>query len=199
MKLKPLLSSWTFVQNENRFYRVILVGLVVSDLMLSIEVLHAERTVVLIPPHLTKDVEVSRRAASSSLKESWGLYFAELMGNVTPGNADFLQIVLGDLLSPKVYRSIQEHLMDEIQQLKDERIAMSFKPRQVFYEAETDRIFVSGDHVSQGPNSQPDIRQRTYEMTINIQDYRPRVDAIDIYPEEPHTLENNETRKNHPH
>lgn len=89
--------------------------------------------------------------------------------------------------------------MDEIQQLKDERIAMSFKPRQVFYEAETDRIFVSGDHVSQGPNSQPDIRQRTYEMTINIQDYRPRVDAIDIYPEEPHTLEYKETRKNHPH
>lgn len=68
-------------------------------------------------------------------------------------------------------------------------MAVSFKPKQVFYEAETDKVFVTGDHVSQGPNSHPEIRGRTYEFRILFKDYRPLLDSIDVYADEPRTLE----------
>jgi hypothetical protein len=42
---------------------------------------------------------------------------------------------------------------------------------------------------SQGPSSKPDIKPRTYEFIIAIKNYRPRLEFIDVYPEDPRTLE----------
>ena len=88
-------------------------------------------------------------------------------------------------------------LSEQIQDLKADRISVSFRPHQVFYEKETDKVFVSGDHVSQGPNSHPDIRGRTYEFQILFKDYRPLLDHIEVYPGEPHTLEHQKFENKH--
>jgi conjugal transfer pilus assembly protein TraE len=189
MKLKDFMDSWHLVQTENRLHRKLLIGLAMTNVLTALAVLRTERSVVLVPPGLSSEVEITRRQASSALKESWGLYLAELIGNVTPANAEFIQSSLGPLLASDIYRTVMEALAEQIHALKADRVTISFKPRQVFYEKETDTVFVTGDHVSQGPNSHPDIRSRTYEFRIVIRDYRPRLDAIDVYPEEPHTLD----------
>ena len=93
------------------------------------------------------------------------------------------------LLAPGIYRAVTEALSEQIHALKVDRIAVSFRPRQVFYEKETDRVFVTGDHISQGPNSHPDIRSRTYEFRILFRDYRPLLDSIDVYADDPRTID----------
>jgi hypothetical protein len=57
-----------------------LVGLVITNGISALAALRTERTVVLVPPTLTQEVEITRNTASSELKESWGLYLAELLG-----------------------------------------------------------------------------------------------------------------------
>lgn len=189
MKLGAFLESWRIVQAENRLHRVLLVGLVVSNAISALAALRTERTVILVPPALAGEVEVTRSQASSALKESWGLYLAELLGNVTPATADFIRGALGPLLSAEIYRSVMDALAEQINALKMDRVALSFKPRQVFYEKATDKVFVTGELQSQGPNARPDQRTRTYEFRIVIHNYRPRLDAIDVYAEEPRTQE----------
>lgn len=189
MRLDSFLSTWEAIQGENRIHRFLVSGLLLTNVLTAIAVLRTDRTVVLIPPQIQGEVELSRRNASSSLKESWGLYIAELIGNVTPANGEFIEKSLGPLLAPGIYRSVSEALSEQIRALKMDRVAVSFKPKQVFYEQETDKIFVTGDHVTQGPNSHPEIQDRTYEFRILFKDYRPLLDSIDVYTDEPRTLE----------
>lgn len=189
MKLTQLLESWSLVQAENRLHRVVLVGLVITNGLSALAALRTERTVVLVPPTLTQEVEITRNTASSELKEAWGLYLAELLGNVTPATAEFISKALAPLLSTDIYRAVMDALSEQINALKMDRVATSFKPRQVSYEQETDKVFVSGELTAQGPNAKAETRHRTYEFVISIRNYRPRLDYIDVYPDEPRTLE----------
>ena len=86
---------------------------------------------------------------------------------------------------PDIYRTVLDAMTDQIKAIKMDRVAISFTPRHVDYEAETDKVFVSGELNSQGPSSKPDVKPRTYEFIIVIKNYRPRLEFVDVYPEEP--------------
>ncbi|QSA98089.1 TraE/TraK family type IV conjugative transfer system protein [Methylococcus sp. EFPC2] len=189
MKLTHLLESWRIVQAENRLHRVVLIGLVITNGISALAALRTERAVVLVPPNLTKEVEITRNTASSELKESWGLYLAELLGNVTPATSEFIANALAPLLSTEIYRSVMDAMSEQISAIKMDHIATSFKPRQVNYESETDKVFVTGELTTQGPNSKAETRNRTYEFVLSTRNYRPRLDYIDVYPDEPRTVE----------
>jgi hypothetical protein len=90
VRLARFLETWRGLTLENRFHRVVLLGLVASNLVSAVALLHAERTVVLVPPGLEGPVEVARESAAREVKEAWALYLAELLGNVSPANAEFL-------------------------------------------------------------------------------------------------------------
>lgn len=189
MKLTELLESWRIVQAENRLHRVVLIGLVITNGISALAALRTERAVVLVPPNLTKEVEITRNTASSELKESWGLYLAELLGNVTPATSEFIANALAPLLSTNIYRSVMDAMSEQINAIKMDRVATSFKPRQVSYERETDKVFVTGELTTQGPNSKAETRNRTYEFVLSTRNYRPRLDYIDVYADEPRTVD----------
>ena len=63
MKLTHLLESWRIVQAENRLHRVVLIGLVITNGISALAALRTERAVVLVPPNLTKEVEITRNTA----------------------------------------------------------------------------------------------------------------------------------------
>ena len=189
MKLSEFLQTWDGHETENRFSRVIIIGLLVVCVITSLAAWRTERSIILVPPTLNKEVEVTRTSASSEFKESWGLFLAELLGNTTPANADFLKTAIEPLLAPDIYRSVLDAMTDQIKAIKMDRVALSFTPRHVDYEAETNKVFVSGELKSQGPSSKPDIKPRTYEFIIAIKNYRPRLEFIDVYPDAPRTAE----------
>jgi conjugal transfer pilus assembly protein TraE len=80
-----------------------------------------------------------------------------------------------------------------------DRVAISFSPRHVDYETETNKVFVSGELKSQGPSSKPDVKLRTYEFIIAIKNYRPRLEYIDVYPDSPRTLARLKATQEKPH
>jgi hypothetical protein len=71
---------------------------------------------------------------------------------------DFLKIAIEPLLAPEIYRTVLDAMTDQIKAIKMDRGAISFTPRHVAYEAETNKVFVSGELKSQGPSSKPDIK-----------------------------------------
>jgi conjugal transfer pilus assembly protein TraE len=189
MRLAEFLRTWEGHEAENRFSRLIIIGLLVICITTSLAAWRTERSIILVPPTLSKEVEVTRSSASSEFKESWGLFLAELLGNTTPANADFLKTAIEPLLAPEIYRSVLDAMTEQIKAIKMDRVAISFTPRHVDYETETNKVFVSGELKSQGPSSKPDIKPRTYEFIITIKNYRPRLEYVDVYPEAPRTQE----------
>ena len=82
-----------------------------------------------------------------------------------------------------------EVIEKQIMELKLDRITLSFKPREVVYEPETDKVFISGIQTSSGPGGKPKQKPRTYEIIIDLNDYKPVIAHINAYADQPKTLQ----------
>lgn len=194
MKIRDYLSTLKGVQNQNRWQHSAILGLGLTNGITALALLLRSTPVILVPPTLPGEVEIAKNQGSSTLKESWGLYLAELLGNVTPGNAAFIERSLGPLLDAGIYPEVMSILGKEVDALRMDRVSVRFKSREVLYDAMLDRVYVSGEQTSQGPGSAPESRPRTYEFRIGFRHYRPVIEHIDVYTGEPR-LKDNPMRK----
>ena len=183
MNLVRFRQTWQRLVTENRFHRGILIALLATNLLTLSALLQAERTVVLVPPILESQVNVARASASQEVKEAWGLFVTELLGNVTPTNAPFLRRTLEPLLSPSLRRAVAGILDDQVEALQRDRVSVRFAPELVQYEADSDRVRVSGKQVITGPGADPQSRPRSYEVQVAFRNYRPLITHLDAYGE----------------
>lgn len=160
-----------------------------TNLLTALALVLSPRPVILIPPTLDQAVEVDRNEASAALKESWGLYVAELLGNITPANASFIEKTLGPLLSAGVYPEVMSSVSQDLQALKADRVSIRFRSLEVVYDAVRDRVFVRGETTTQGPGSPALTQERTYQIDLRFHHYRPRIEAIEVYPGGPRGLD----------
>ncbi len=185
MNLGAFLATWRGLTLENRIHRITLLGLIVTNLLTAVALLHAERTVVLVPPRLEGQVNIARDSASQEVKESWALFVAELLGNVSPSSAEFIQKAVDPLLAPALRRPVLEVMAEQVREIQRERVSMSFNVRAIAYDPPTDKVFVTGIQTTSGPGGKPVARTRTYELIVGFAHYRPVIRHLDVYPEEP--------------
>ena len=189
MDLKRYLSTFHGLKTEAYFSRMVTTVLLLL-IMFLVAVLATRPTIITLQPWtLSEDAQVTRDDASRSYIEAWGFALSELIGNVTPGNVQFISDRLKPLLDPKIYHKVLEGLEANAQQLKDERITMRFEPRRVIYEKSSGKVFVNGySFIRQGMSFEAEKREeRTYEFVIRIANYAPLIMAIDTYEGVPHT------------
>lgn len=193
-KLKKRYSS---MEEETRWSRVIIGGLIAITGMLSIHAMTKETIVTVTPFTLTEEAWLGEKSASKSYKEAWGLAFAMLFGNITPATVDFVKTRTGPFLSPKIFSEVMDILEVQSKQIKEDRVSMRFEPRHVEYEIGTDKIFVYGYSYVKGADSKETRSDRTYEFRIKISKYAPFLDHIDTYVGRPRTktIEGNIRRK----
>ncbi len=190
-------KNWDSIQWENKIWRLLAVGLTAAVVILAYAVIHADKIIVLSPPNLSEEVEISRQKASLAYKKGFAMYLATLGGNVTPGNGKIIKEAVGPLLSPGIYRQVMDNIEAQINALKLDRITLEYTPKSITYEKETEKIFVSGIQTSRGPSGQPDVKRRTYEFIIEIQNYRPILVHAAAYSGNPKTLAALKSKEDH--
>lgn len=187
MDYKRFQTSWFAMVAERNLHRVATPALAVAVLLLVMALVSNKPLVILIPPKLTEQVRLSMDSADEAYKRSWGLFVATMVGNVTPGNADYMLKNVEGLLSPHVYQSIKENLADQVQRIKRESMSIAFQPREVQYEIATDRIFVFGKAVITGSSGEKAEENRTYELEVDMVNGIPTVTYFDLYSDKPKT------------
>lgn len=187
MNFSEFLNSWRGSRFENRFHRWVRVAEIAIIASL-IGLLYAKNTIVTVtPPNLDVPVTITKNGADQGFKKAWGYFVADLMGNVTPSNVGFIQKSLVDILTSSVYHDIQENLAEQARQVSDEGISTEFEIQAVTYQQTSDLIFVSGKSITRGPFGDPDIKQRTYELKVEIRNYKPQISHLDAYEGGPRT------------
>ena len=187
MRLKDFLATWRGTALENRIWRIAIIVLAVSNLVLVGLVGQVERTVVLVPPVLEGEVTIARDYASQEVEEAWGLYVAELLGNVSPQTVDVLTRVLDPLLSGGLRREVAKAIATQTEEIKRENVSMRFLPRSVTYDIATRTVYVTGQHKTEGPAAKPVSNERTYELRVEFRNYRPVITHLAVYRGEPKT------------
>ena len=103
MNFDRFLSQWDNLKAENRWHRLILIAVLGLCLLLTIRLFYQKTIVILQPVPLSQEAWITQDKASQSYQEAWGLFLAELLGNVTPSTVGFIQDRLKPLFHYTVY------------------------------------------------------------------------------------------------
>ncbi|MHB1268707.1 MAG: TraE/TraK family type IV conjugative transfer system protein, partial [Acidithiobacillus ferriphilus] len=80
-------KTYDKLAENSRLYLFVIVALVIVILSQQWMIFTMKTQTTLVPPYLDKAVNIGYATASADYYESWGLYVAELVGNLTPGDA----------------------------------------------------------------------------------------------------------------
>ena len=181
MRLAEFLHTWHGLQWEKRWSRVLLLGLVLSNLLLAWLASRQETAVVLTPLMLTEPVTVARRQADASYKITWGLFFAQLLGNVTPGNADLILPALDPLLAPALYQPVHDAVAEQLALFAREQLTTRYEPRTAQYDPASDSVSISGVLTTRGATGTAQRSERSYTLRIAVANYRPQLTSLQVY------------------
>lgn len=163
----------------------------ISITFLTWRITHQHDRIVIVPPNLSEKAHISWSAANRQYYESFGLYVATLIGNITPKNVEFVADSVSRFMSPRIYPNVRSQL---IALAKDSFVSTStnasyFSPRKVVFEEETSKVFVVGELVTVGFRSVSERKPVVYEMEIHIENGLPLITGFTSYEgSEPHTL-----------
>lgn len=179
MLISNLKNSFDGMRGENKFLRILVAGLLVANLVSSCSAMKKDQIITVVPPTLTETAWVSKIQSSSEYTEAWALYIGMMLGNVTPANASIVKDAIGPLLSPEIYQSTMDVLDDQIFQIRQDRVTLSFEPQKVLRDTvNPDRFFITGRSVSEGPAGDKRRTNRTYEIELKIKNYKPELSWI---------------------
>jgi conjugal transfer pilus assembly protein TraE len=195
MNILDYLKSYNGMKRENVFHRISVLFLSFAVLVLAVAAAVRDRTVVITPYTLSSEAWIRSDAGSQSYREAWALFFAHELGNVTPGNIDFVRDRIGQLISPSIYREFMEALNLQALSIKEDRLVLRFEPGSVEYEKATEKIFVSGRFFTRAFNEKETSELRTYEFKIRLSNYAPELIWMDTYNDPPHTQKFLRTRQ----
>ncbi|KRW83736.1 TraE/TraK family type IV conjugative transfer system protein [Marinobacter sp. P4B1] len=185
MELKKLKQTWSELRLENLIHRfslpVLAIALVVSISMAA----NKDPVVVFSPPEVFEKMEVGYSHASESYKLAMGLTFSAMLGNVHAGTANFYLDTLSQVIHPSTFREVKSQLESEIQRIKNNDLSISFIPRSTAYWPDTNRVVIYGQRETQGRGDRGFREEITYEMEIEVQNYRPQITAFRTYEGKP--------------
>ena len=184
MRLKFMSRTWEMSTTLTLWLAVSNTVLVVLLFVVANKIFSMKERVVLVPPYLNEQVSVGWNSASEAYYKSFGLYFATLVGNITPSNVDFVTDILSTFLAPEIYTSIKPKLIalskDAI--FRESGGTSVFSSSSISYEPETSKVFVAGTMtMASYAKSQPELKNVIYEIAIHIKDGRPMISYLDSY------------------
>lgn len=190
MKLKNFLQTWEATKTANLVLlgAVIVLSLLNGYLVLSVSRVKLQRE--LIPPMLDQPVKVGYARADEAYYKSWALYVAELVGNLTPGNSNFVAEALGRLFSSDDAAQVRSSVIAQGEQLRQNGVVMFFKADTITYEPSTGNLYVTGDQREVSPNgTSVSSGTMTYQMHIEMKAGQPVLTELKTYNGPAHTLQ----------
>ncbi|MEW5511846.1 TraE/TraK family type IV conjugative transfer system protein [Pseudomonas asiatica] len=190
MKFATFKRSFNATLSENKFLRMILVGSLVTNFILVIFLGSKDTVVSMTPPTLAESAWVNKNEASGEFTEAWALYVANTVGNVTPGTASMIRKTLEPLLDPSIYQDVVNKIESQVQEIRRDRVITTFEARQILRERNNpNKFFIVGRSFMQGPNGKPEPSNTTYEVDLQVRNYRPVITYLTTYEGKPRTEE----------
>ncbi|MDD2944310.1 MAG: TraE/TraK family type IV conjugative transfer system protein [Acinetobacter sp.] len=166
----------------------IAVGGVLTSFVLSIVVLimaialstQRER-IVLVPPTIDQQYQINWDSANAEYYQSMALVASGLVGSTTPKTLTNNLKSLNQFLSPALQRQMEESLNALSNKLPKENFNAWFIPKNVFYEKQTNKIFVQGALQSSLVSNRIQEQPVVYEFIIRMVSGKPVIVHFNSY------------------
>lgn len=144
--------------------------------------------VILVPPFQNETIEFINGRANREFYSQWAWSVAMLAGNITPGNANFVRGELQRIATPALYRKLTQTVDLELEGIVRDNAVVTFSPREVIYDPELGRFFVTGVQGIGGPGVRSTVeKQLTYELAFTTERLRVYLSQFLVYEGKPMT------------
>ncbi len=179
------IKSWDLLKKEAKYSRTTILVESIVILLLLICVLNKDTVVTVIPYNLTEQAYLSQSSASNNVKEAWAYMISNEIGNITQKDFRFIEERLRPPVSPTIYSDFFKKLEEEVKQIKEDKVVITFSPVLVAYEPSSDKVFVFGRGQVINSLGYTRVSNRTYEMRFRFQQYVPQLTHFTSYEGEP--------------
>lgn len=189
MKISKFFNTIEEATKENTFlkYLVILESIA---LILAFFVLGGKEVIIVQQPNgLNRNITLSQQTGDNPYKKQWALSFAELMGNVTPSNADFIKSRMNDYFEPKLFHEMEADIEEQVLSLKRQQATITFIPKVIVFEPKSGIVYVNGTREIHSFGVHTKRVEWTMEFGIKVVNYLPVVSHFDSYKGQPKTRE----------
>lgn len=190
MKKEKAAKTFRQISFDNTLLKVGGGALLISMCWMQFNLATRDEAVILVPPFQHETIEFINGRANKDYYQQWAWSVAMLAGNITPGNADFVRGELERISTPALYRKLISTVDVEIQNIVRDNAVVTFSPREVIYDPELNRFFVTGTQSIGGPGlRRPIDKQMTYELGFTTERLRIYLDSYAIYSGKPMTAQ----------
>ena len=190
MRLELFKKDYEGLLRNNRAFLMVIGVLAVVVLMQQWAIVTEKTRTVLVPPYIDKAVKIGYASADADYYEAWGLYVSELMGNLTPGDAPFVEKAMGKLFSSVSYEGVKSRIAQSAAEEANADATFAFEAKSVIWQGQTGTVFVHGMlRQVNGPGRTISATPYTFSMRVHIAAGRPVLDDFHSYVGSPHTIQ----------
>lgn len=190
MKSGKFKKTFNGLYSENFYLKslVMMLGLVVVFLIYKTS--SQDTIITIVPPTMAEQGWLDRQKASESYTSSWALYVAYMLGNANPKSGALIKTAITPLLDNAIQADILAAIDDQINQIRRDSVSIKFEPKRILQDKRTpNKYYVYGDSSVTGATDNKVDARRTYEMDIEIRNYKPVLTLIKTYAGQPRTPE----------
>ncbi len=182
------LRSWSHSVALARVLAQSNLALTIAVIVLTWAVLSKDETVIVVPPTFTEEITFVGNQASEAYKTGWGLFAANLAGNISERNSRFVVDTLRKMFKAKDADEYERQLLSQIEALRVRGVRETFTPLDLIYNSEVDTVWVYGDKKTVSTRSGASTTQKyTYEVRIIASSGFPKIVHFTQYPGAPNT------------
>lgn len=169
-------KSWSASINHSRTMTQIALGLTAVIIVQTIMLFRQETVVVVTPPNFTEAFTIVGDQVSEPYKSGFALFAANLAGNVSSKNADFVVKTLKTMFPVQYADEYENQLRAQIAALKARGVTEQFLSLDLIYNKAADTVWVYGDKrtISKKSGSQTTMKW-TYEIRIAASNGYPKI------------------------
>jgi conjugal transfer pilus assembly protein TraE len=177
------IRSWKSALAENFFLRSVTlllgISLMITTLMLSAK----SQRILLVPPQITKEFWIERDRVAPEYMEQMGVFIATLVGNLSPGNAEFsVDMLIKHYLDPSLKQpeAVREFL-GQAAYIKKNNITQAFFPSSIsVVDTDNMKVRVEGSNVVNIGTARMSGERVSYLIRFNARDYKLYVEEFAI-------------------
>lgn len=188
LKKSKALLSWSHSVTLANIMAQSNLALAIAVVCLTYGMLSKDETVVVVPPTFTEEITFVGNQASEAYKTGWGLFVANLAGNISERNSTFVADTLRKMFKAKDADNFERQLTAQVQALKVRGVRENFTPLDLIYNSEVDTVWVYGDKKTVSVRSGASTTQKwTYEVRIIASSGMPKITHFTQYEGAPNT------------
>lgn len=155
--------------------------LAIVSLVLAVALSTQRERVILVPPTIDQQYQINWDSANSEYYQSIALVASGLIGSTTPKTLTNNLKTLNQFLSPALQRQMEESLNALSNKLPKDNFNAWFIPKNVFYEKQTNKIFVQGALQSSLVSNRIQETNVVYEFIVRMQSGKPMIVHFNSY------------------